>query len=1716
MSSGTKLTATNTFGGGLIMDFSPDNTKNTLLTGALNATLITFNGNEYNLQNDFGNGRVETAYLPEGYIPVGTCELGGIIYIASYNPLTNKSQLGSFPSPERNITSEEVGGASTKIDFNDFFNTEDLYYLEVSPTGGLTIKSGKQRNVITSTNNYKITEKILHPGDYFYVYSNEDDIENNARYLNNISPVSNSPVFDLKLVTLDKNNKFEELEVSKKSVMIGSTNGSYIIGEGEPKSIGDPDIDTYRDMLGNYDVFTAKSSGNLYTQVSFMGYQQFSPSIDISTDSSNTYYFSIKGSAVDYSGTNIDINEIDALKISVGIDPTTVSTYYMGSRFTESEKWELKHNNNWLSYFIEKINSEKIDSNITTIRDLLESSSLGQMLYITLTPGKYLDYTYSSIDSLGKPIVDTIEYAFQEDLSTTISIDLSKLGKGTVDLAKWRYYNEDESFVFNFEVQAFPYPGRSVESIEIKLWPYTNSTNDYDNFIKWDYSTLITNGGFVLIYETSDEIFNKTEYITYDLEYNTGTLKGTLKQYVLYLAVITITVKDNNTNAKENFEIPRWLYTCSVFNEDYLAGTEDFSELKPILELEPIITPIQEDETISISEPSIVSYYDTNPTGKDSDGSGLNDNVYKHTTEIDRKYSFKATWKLKEDYGMFQIMDGAEECDLTVKTVSSISASAENDKVTTDSNVTISTPTSNNISTLFGNIFETDQLKVSYTLSGSIIDVKTENTTNTILSLKETINNYIVVDYQYSPIQIQEFRPCIYNEDTLGKYGMQVEKYNKKNEDGSNDTLTDYYIISYYGNLSACGPRNNSISCDPYIEVYDANTSSSNPSINTLSQFHTFKPSTEVINLKADSSHIYYNDPNLQTWFTSNLNRSYPIIPILFGHSGSDGNGVLRISSSSDKGDQAAKEFITNKFLDDIKDKLAITGSGSFVLKDLAEDKANMITRMVIGWSENDQYYNWFFSNFYSAFRKFDSNYTSQGADKDYVTRRYGTSGYTLAILMHDQYPINTNHTKVWSYYMKTASGNLILLNCFTYYYWGKAGGKYPYWQDISDHYQRVFANSKYIYSIASPIFNLLTHIFKYQNFSEENKYIASEAMYYKFDYQPSIKISYDIATGQKLETDSGTKYIYNPIVGVKIANEVYNPINYPSGWKSENINFDINPIENEEYQLQLSSSTSPTLDVNSFNSGSTSIFYPVNSEFYTQEMINNNSGIRENTKDTSLLYYLSKDSSGNIGVKEMDSDFYFPNDTIYVGDIYDSPSLYKNIKWHSNEDLKEQDVKDTLGYTELKAGHYTKVDAEEINTASFSQESLQGIRGFQYSDTNYINIQKIAYKITIDNSNNNESQLVIATTNSYYALEQPNTYDDAKIYIRIMNGDTLVNEVGPYEVEGFTTFRYSNTFEAWTELKLPVLTDNKYKGYTIWTNNEYGIAVNVNGEIGKIQGYKTSEGYYMHSIARVLGNYILVDTDTQIYQIEANNILYNFVELAEKFYNDMYGGEFILFNRGNVSTSSEYYYPLGYDSGLDYTLNYLDELGEIISTVDFRDIEVLANPNEFNSSNDYYRGYLYYNKGGINGIYFKKPSDGRIPEGITTYSGELEITDLTNIYCLSSYTIQLYFSNLKTSGPASDTETAITMRFDYTINLIEYHGYKKTVEGELSYVKGSIGKYLTLKDGWLVLKDSVKDYLCDAFLESTINNNDGVKEDTSWQRWHFNTDLKLSDMYGV
>ena len=244
----TRMSAKNSFQEGLILDISPENMSATSMSSALNATLLTFNGNEMVLQNDMGNGRVETAFLPEGYVPVGTCEFGDIIYIVSYNPLINKSQIGCFPSPERNISTEELGGLGQSLQSSDFqvMNGD-------SPTGKLKA---------TSVKKILYDNRDMTPGDKYIIYS--EDLDSNNTNLSDYGNTSHTHDTFPKLVKIH----VVSIEESGKIVYLDSTtrwydNDYYLSNKGK-KDNGKVDLDSYRDLLSSgYSVFSSKVSGKL-------------------------------------------------------------------------------------------------------------------------------------------------------------------------------------------------------------------------------------------------------------------------------------------------------------------------------------------------------------------------------------------------------------------------------------------------------------------------------------------------------------------------------------------------------------------------------------------------------------------------------------------------------------------------------------------------------------------------------------------------------------------------------------------------------------------------------------------------------------------------------------------------------------------------------------------------------------------------------------------------------------------------------------------------------------------------------------------------------------------------------------------------------------------------------------------------------------------------------------------------------------------------------------------------------------------------------------------------------------------------------------------------------------------------------------------------------------------------------------------------------------
>ena len=208
------MQAQNTFNEGMVLDNHPLMTPNTVLTDALNATLVTMNGNEMVLQNDMGNAKVENAKLPPGYIPIGMKEYGGIIYIACYNPLTNKGQIGCFPSPQRQKTATQISEVTPTFKFPDVTyikeeNGEKWYKInslltkcEIFPKGTI-IRSGDKFSVGLPISSMFGTDNIDSTGEHYI--SNYDNVENGLVK----TPMNRMYTFGV--ATLDNNGQLRDI-----------------------------------------------------------------------------------------------------------------------------------------------------------------------------------------------------------------------------------------------------------------------------------------------------------------------------------------------------------------------------------------------------------------------------------------------------------------------------------------------------------------------------------------------------------------------------------------------------------------------------------------------------------------------------------------------------------------------------------------------------------------------------------------------------------------------------------------------------------------------------------------------------------------------------------------------------------------------------------------------------------------------------------------------------------------------------------------------------------------------------------------------------------------------------------------------------------------------------------------------------------------------------------------------------------------------------------------------------------------------------------------------------------------------------------------------------------------------------------------------------------------------------------------------------------------
>lgn len=541
-----KQITTNTFSKGLSLDFYPAQVPNDTLTNCLNGTLITYNGNEFVLQNDMGNGRVETAYLPEGYVPVGTTELGGIIYIVSYNPFTDKCQIGSFPSPERNITTDELVNLPkaliTNADFQDSQSTGNIktFLFKVNLLDPEAVENIKQ----------------LNPGDKYAIYcktgqvtGNKDCLSEvgNSIYQFNINPRN----LTIHVVSVSDDGKITYLDDSLKwDFQVNG--GHYYIKELKSDTFDQKtDIDSYRSLVSSaYNVFNSRVSGTLALLCELEVAESFSVTWDAEVtgdeEKNAEIYF-----AMNWTSQHSKINPKWAI--------LTESTY--------SKSWKT-----------DKINK---DSNCELPSDNRKNDGSDADVI-----AKVGDFKYNPDDKLVEyewtyEVTPAMKFGKIPYLAKRGTINFLDIGSGKMQLTEWRYYIQDSSFYLSYGFSIYPEKNKKVDSLIFTFIPF------------WEVSTVVSQ----LKDSTTQEEWNSLTYSSYPQMRIDGrySYAGGFQELILFeqfsrmtndnlhknnLYLVDIALQYGQVNNYEYRHFYRWLYTTTQWNQEYLDNQIiDFNEL---------------------------------------------------------------------------------------------------------------------------------------------------------------------------------------------------------------------------------------------------------------------------------------------------------------------------------------------------------------------------------------------------------------------------------------------------------------------------------------------------------------------------------------------------------------------------------------------------------------------------------------------------------------------------------------------------------------------------------------------------------------------------------------------------------------------------------------------------------------------------------------------------------------------------------------------------------------------------------------------------------------------------------------------------------------------------------------------------------------------------------------------------------------------------------
>lgn len=615
------MQAQNTFNEGMVLDNHPLMTPNTVLTDALNATLVTMNGNEMVLQNDMGNAKVENAKLPPGYIPIGMKEYGGIIYIACYNPLTNKGQIGCFPSPQRQKTATQISEVTPTFKFPDVTyikeeNGEEWYKInslltkcEIFPKGTI-IRSGDKFSVGLPISSMFGTDNIDFTGEHYI--SNYDNVEKGLVK----TPMNRMYTFGV--ATLDNNGQLRDITNQLKRYKGGqqiqfsnidsdlykfncgywqnemSTEGKdgLVSSELMDQTSVQSKLNTYNSKLFGRLFLYAKYNAIDNVDISIVGYKKS----EITNDIKNPIY----------SNPKQDDNNI--IKIDSPIVLFIYANYKYncpdGSAFL-NDKNLAKPQEGYRYYFDKYENDSIIRGLLLTLK--INGSVTQEMLEFNIPQENNENYT----TGYGYPVYDSITnlYSFSQlftlpiksssnqiiewsaipimrffdngkpinggqlpDKGVNGSLDTGNINSGVMKLNTWNYYISGDRINLRWGYESYPRDNDIISDITFKF--YDIATNEIvlnnDGTIntdsstpRWTYITknrLSYNGTFSENFDINNFISDKAS-------------TNIFAPNKLFYVRISYTY---NNDTREDY---RWMLITGLYNPSYW-GTEEYSSIQ--------------------------------------------------------------------------------------------------------------------------------------------------------------------------------------------------------------------------------------------------------------------------------------------------------------------------------------------------------------------------------------------------------------------------------------------------------------------------------------------------------------------------------------------------------------------------------------------------------------------------------------------------------------------------------------------------------------------------------------------------------------------------------------------------------------------------------------------------------------------------------------------------------------------------------------------------------------------------------------------------------------------------------------------------------------------------------------------------------------------------------------------------------------------------------